>query len=224
MTAPRASERHAREPLGPSAGLRDLLAVYSGASIAFKAFLAHRWWHAHLSDLERCVRPAGTILDLGCGHGIFTNLMGLRGPARRILAFELDQQKAAFARGRLSNVTVEDRDIVGSELPRADVVTLTDVLHHLDSLDEQAAILAAAGRALPPGGQLIVKEVTKSRPVRYRLTLLLDMIAFPRERFFFRRHEELAALIEASGFTTEFKPLWAWTPYGSYVHVCTKRG
>ena len=31
---------------------------------------------------------SGTILDLGCGHGIFANLMGLRGPGRTILALE----------------------------------------------------------------------------------------------------------------------------------------
>jgi 2-polyprenyl-3-methyl-5-hydroxy-6-metoxy-1,4-benzoquinol methylase len=224
MTTSRASGRQVRDPIGPTAGLHDLLALYADAPLAFRVFLAHRWWHAHLSDLERFVRPTGTILDLGCGHGIFTNLMGLRGPERRILALERDPHKAAFARGRVSNITVEDRDIMRSEFPRVDVVTITDVLHHLGSFEEQEAILDAVGRILPVGGQLIVKEITKSRPVRYRMTWILDRIAFPRDTFYFRRHEELAALLEARGFTSEFRPLWARTPYGSYVHVCTKRG
>jgi SAM-dependent methyltransferase len=210
-------------PIGPKAGLRDLLAVYADTSVAFRAFLVHRWWHAHISDLERCVRTSGTVLDLGCGHGIFTNLMGLRSPQRRVLALERNPARAAFARGRVANVTVEDRDIMDAELPPVDVVTMTDVLHHLRSFDEQEAILDAASRILAPGGQLIVKEITKSRPVRYRLTYILDMLAFPGEKFFFRRHEQFAAALDARGFTTEFKPLWKWTPYGSYALVATKR-
>jgi len=223
MTSGPRAGRRPREPIGPQAGLRELLAVYGDASLTFRIFLTHRWWHAHLSDLERCVRPEGTILDLGCGHGIFTNLMALRGPERRILALERDPRKAAFAGGRVSNVTVDNRDVMQSDLPPVDVVTITDVLHHLSSFAEQEAILDAIHKALPTGGQLVVKEITKSRPVRYRMTLLLDRIAFPRDTFYFRRHEELAALLDAKGFTPVFKELWSGTPYGSYAHLCTKR-
>ncbi len=223
MRRAKVATRRPCDPIGPTAGLRDLLAVYADASVAFRTFLVHRWWHAHLSDLERCVRTSGTILDLGCGHGIFTNLMALRSPTRTILALERNPVKAAFARGRVANVTVENRDITDADLPEVDVVTMTDVLHHLRSFDEQDKALDAATRILAPGGQLIVKEITKSRPVRYRLTLILDMLAFPGERFFFRRHEQFAAALDSRGFTAEFKPLWKWTPYGSYALVGTKR-
>jgi hypothetical protein len=52
---------------------------------------------------------------------------------------------------------------------------------------------------------------------------ILDTIAFPHDRFFFRRHEELAELLDSAGCTAEFGPFWQWTPYGSYVHVCAKK-
>jgi 2-polyprenyl-6-hydroxyphenyl methylase/3-demethylubiquinone-9 3-methyltransferase len=223
MSASGAITRAPRNPIGPNAGLRDLLDVYADTCLPFKAFLAHRWWHAHLSDLERCVRPRGTILDLGCGHGIFTNLMALRAPERQILALEKDPRKAAFARGRVVNVAVAERDILSADFPGVDVVTITDVLHHLRSFKEQEEILDAVRRILPPGGQLVVKEISKSRPIRYRFTYLLDTLAFPGEKFFFRHHEDFGTLLEAKGFTVEFKPLWKGTPTSSYVHVCTKR-
>jgi SAM-dependent methyltransferase len=210
-------------PLGPEAGLRDLLALYRDESLAFKAFLAHRWWHASMPAVEQCVPREGEILDLGCGHGIFANLMGLRGPKRRVLALEKNPDKAAIARGRVTNVDVVDRDILHEEFPNVDAVTLIDVLHHLDSYEEQVTILDAVCRVLPVGGQLVLKEVTRSRPVRYRLTYALDRMAYPRDTFYFRRHEEFLRMLEQRHFSLDFRPLWAHVPYAHYVVVATKR-
>ena len=214
--------RAPRPPIGPSAGLRDLVALYSDASLGLRAFLAHRWWHASMPAVERLVPDAGTILDLGCGHGIFANLMGLRGPGRTILALERNAAKAALARGRVTNVRVEDRDVSRSDLPPVDSVTLIDVLHHLDSFEEQAPLLDAVHRILPPGGTLVLKEVTTSRPIRYRLTRVLDRLSYPRDRFFFRPHEEFREMLEARGFTVAFHPLWARVPYAHYAFVARK--
>jgi SAM-dependent methyltransferase len=220
VTAPRPAPR---APMGPGAGLKDLLALYPDASLGFKVFLAHRWWHASMPAVEACVLREGTILDLGCGHGIFANLMGLRAQGRRILALEKNAEKAALARGRVANVIVEDRDILDEGFPTVDAVTLIDVLHHLSSYDEQAVILDAVHRVLVPGGQLVLKEVTRSRPVRYRLTYVLDRMAYPRDTFYFRRHEEFLGMLEERGFATDFRPLWTHVPYAEYVVVATKR-
>lgn len=214
--------RAPRPPIGPSAGLRDLVALYSDASLGLRAFLVHRWWHASMPAVERLVPESGTVLDLGCGHGIFANLMGLRGPARTILALERNAAKAALARDRVTNVRVEDRDVSKADLPPVDVVTLIDVLHHLDSFDDQGPLLDAVQRILPPGGTLVLKEVTTSRPVRYRLTRILDRLSYPRDRFYFRPHEEFQAMLEARGFAVAFHPLWARVPYAHYAFVATK--
>jgi SAM-dependent methyltransferase len=211
-----------RPPIGPSAGLRDLLALYADASLGFRAFLAHRWWHASMPAVERLVPTEGTVLDLGCGQGIFANLMGLRGPGRAILALERNAEKAALARDRVTNVRVEDRDVSRSDLPPVDVATLIDVLHHLSSFEDQGPLLDTVHRILPPGGTLVLKEVTTSRPVRYRLTRVLDRLSYPRDRFYFRPHEELRAMLEARGFAVAFHPLWAHVPYAHYAFVATK--
>ena len=218
MTAGRA----ARAPIGPAAGLGDLLGLYADASWAFRAFLAHRWWHASMSAVERLVPAAGSILDLGCGQGIFANLMGLRGPDRQILALERNAKKAALARDRVTNVRVEDRDVSRAALPPVDTVTLIDVLHHLDSFEEQAPLLDAVRGILPVGGTLVLKEVTTSRAIRYRLTRVLDRLSYPRDRFYFRPHEEFRAMLEARGFTVSFHPLWTHVPYAHYAFVARR--
>ena len=101
-------------------------------------------------------------------------------------------------------------------------MTLIDVLHHLDSFAEQGPLLDAVHRILPPGGTLVLKEVTTSRPVRYRLTRVLDRLSYPRDRFYFRPHEEFRAMLEARGFTVAFHPLWARVPYAHYAFVATE--
>lgn len=217
------SARTPRAPAGPAAGLGDLLSLYADASLPMKVFLIHRWWHASLSRLERLVVREGTVLDLGCGHGVFANLMGLRAPERTVLALEKNPEKAALARGRVTNVRVEDRDIASDILPHVDAITLIDVLHHLRSFAEQEELLDTVARVLPPGGQLILKEVSTALPARFRLTLLLDRIAYRGETFFFRHHDDFRRLLEERGFDAEFLPFWKGIPYSEYVFVARKR-
>lgn len=217
------SARPPRPPIGPAAGLRDLLSLYADASLPMKAFLIHRYWHASLSRLERLVVREGTVLELGCGHGVFANLMGLREPGRTVLALERNPEKAALARGRVTNVRVEDRDIATDPLPPVEAITLIDVLHHLRSFAEQEELLDTITRVLPPGGQLVLKEVSTALPVRFRVTLLLDRIAYPGETFFFRHHEDFRRLLDERGFDTDFLPFWKGIPYSEYVLVAKKR-
>ena len=216
-------ERPPCPPIGPRAGLGNLLALYADATLPMKAFLVHRYWHASLSRLERLVVRKGTVLDLGCGHGVFANLMGLREPGRAVLALEKNPEKAALARGRVTNVRVEDRDIASDTLPPVDAITLIDVLHHLQSFAEQEELLDAVARVLAPGGQFVLKEVTTALPARFRLTVLLDRIAYPGESFYFRHHDDFRRLLDDRGFDTEFVPFWKGIPYSEYVFVARKR-
>jgi SAM-dependent methyltransferase len=214
--------RTPRDPIGPGAGLRDLLTLYADTSPAFRLFLAHRWWHASLSAVERLVPREGVVLDLGCGHGIAANLFGLRAPGRRVVAIERNPDKAALARGRLGNVQVIEHDLLDAALPAARTVTIVDVLHHLESIEAQERVLDTVSALLPVGGTLVLKEVTRSRPLRFRATLVLDKLAYPGERFFFRRHEELAAMLEERGFAVEVVPLWRRVPYAHVALVGRK--
>ncbi|MEW6337631.1 MAG: class I SAM-dependent methyltransferase [Acidobacteriota bacterium] len=216
------TRRAPRDPIGPGAGLRDLLAVYADTTPAFRLFLAHRWWHASLSEVERLVPREGVVLDLGCGHGIAANLFGLRAPGRRVVAIERNPDKAALARGRVANVEVIEHDVLDTALPEARTVTIVDVLHHLESREAQERILDAVGALLPPGGTLVLKEVTRSRPLRFRATLVLDRLAYPGERFHFRRHEEFVAMLEERGFAVEVVPLWRRVPYAHVALVGRK--
>lgn len=217
------SRRGPQAPSGESAGLGALLQLYRDCSLGFRLFLVHRWWHARLPEVERLVPPSGLVLDLGCGHGVVANLMGLRSPARQVIGLERDTRKATVGRGRLTNVEIREGDVLDGDLPTAHVITICDVLHHLESHEAQHRLLDRAAGCLADGGVLVVKEVTRSRPWRYRATLVLDRIAYPRDRFYFLRHEELMGMLEARGFAVQMVPLWSRVPYAHYALVCHAR-
>jgi SAM-dependent methyltransferase len=213
----------ARAPKGPSAGLRDLIEVYGDTSLAFRAFLAHRWWHASMSAVERAVPATGTVLDLGCGDGIFANLVGLRGPGRRVIGLEKNERKAVRGRGRIANVEISARDITETSFPTFDAVTIIDVLHHLDSYAEQETLLDVVTDVLPSGGTLVLKDVSRAWWLKWRATTVLDHIAYPGDTFYFRHHDEFRDLLERRGFDVEFVDLSRRVPYAHMMFVARKR-
>ena len=114
------------------------------------------------------VKAGDRVIDVGCGHGAMTEWLAQRvGEQGKVYAVDSSQAQLDVARARLARYShvelicahVEDPAL--SELA-ADCVYSRFVLMHL--ADPRAAI-AAMGRMLAPGGQLIteVGDVTAQR-------------------------------------------------------------
>lgn len=131
------------------------------------------------------VRKEHRLLDVGCGPGGFTavlaelsgNVTGLdvseawvESAQRTFREHALDGARAVLGTGE--RMPFEDASF--------DVVTLIDVLHHLD---HPRAVLAEARRVLAPGGRLLVFEPNKLNP------LLTFLCFFDRNEWGFLRTE-----------------------------------
>ena len=96
--------------------------------------------------------PSGSLLDVGCGHGLLLDEARRRG--YQVEGLELSEHAAAHARGRLRlqvhALTLSDL-VADPEPPRYAVIVLADVLEHLD--DPVTAVEHCA-RLLDPGGVL----------------------------------------------------------------------
>ena len=111
----------------------------------------------HLRFVERALRESeqsGPVLDVGCGGGLFLQMLAERGRARVVgLDFSLDAAKAAWWRAGVPAIcgTLSQAPLAPGTCA---AVTMFHVLEHLY---DPASYLDAARRLLRPDGRLVVQ-------------------------------------------------------------------
>ena len=117
----------------------------------------------HIAALEMVQK--GPVLDVGCGDGLFLELLKKKG----IRGVGLDKSEVAVSRVRAKGLEAEQLDFVLRPLPFPDnsfeVVVMLDVLEHLQ---EPAQLLSEAMRV----GRSIVLSVPNFNALPFRIEVL----------------------------------------------------
>ncbi len=201
-----------------------------------KAPLVARWaMHARafLSDLaviEQYVPRHGFIVDMGCGHGLFANLLVEASSQRRALGTDIDERKIAVARSTVDgreSLRFEVADMVTVPPPRCDAVTIVDVLYLLDPADQER-VLRNAAAALVEGAALIVKAQESRVDPRYALTYAQEVVAVglgitrrAGSRLSFPSRESALAMFERAGFRTDVVEMHG-RPYTDVLYLARR--
>lgn len=146
----------------------DVFDLYAGEPLRVRAHVRVRWRTCPFPAVAAHVPEAGRILDLGCGHGVFSAYLALQSDRRQVLGTDVARDKiraaraaagAAAARGR-TNLAFALADADVESLPEGpwEAIVVLDVLYLLEP-ERQELLLARCARALAPGGLLLVKEV-----------------------------------------------------------------
>ncbi|MEE4462539.1 bifunctional 2-polyprenyl-6-hydroxyphenol methylase/3-demethylubiquinol 3-O-methyltransferase UbiG [Azotobacter chroococcum] len=216
------------------------------AEIAKFEALAHRWWDREsefkplheinplrVNWIEEHVRLAGKkVLDVGCGGGILSEAMALRGAT--VTAIDMGEAPLAVARLHQleSGVEVDYRqstvEALAAEMPgQFDVVTCLEMLEHVP---DPASVIHACHTLVKPGGQVFLSTINRN-PKAYLLAIvgaeyLLKLL--PRGTHDFKkfiRPSELGAWCRASGLAVEdivgltYNPLTRHYKLGTDVDV-----
>ena len=103
-----------------------------------------------------------TVGDVGGALGLLSCLVGKRHPHLRFTSFDLPVVMPhaignITKMGMADRVTVVGGDFFADDLPKADVVTMGNILHDWN-LERKKVLIAKAYAALPPGGAFIAVE------------------------------------------------------------------
>jgi 2-polyprenyl-3-methyl-5-hydroxy-6-metoxy-1,4-benzoquinol methylase len=209
---------------------KKIFELYGNASFITRAYLRIKLRICPLIALETYFPQEGTIIDLGCGNGLFSNILSLGSPERQIIGLDLDEKKIEVANEtkiQRAQITYQIGNVVEAEYPRGDVFTLVDVLY-LIPYDKQEIILQKCYRSLPPGGNLIIKEMDKKPRWKYvwnllQETLAVKLIGFTLgERFYFRSQKDYADILQGIGFSVKSVPMHSGYWYPHIAYICTK--
>ena len=140
--------------------------------------LAHRWWDPHsefkplhqinplrLAWIDSLANiPGKRVLDIGCGGGILSESMAVKGAT--VTGIDLSNKALAVARLHLleSGNTVEYREISAEQLagesPASyDVVSCMEMLEHVPN---PASTIAACAALVKPGGHAYFSTINRN--------------------------------------------------------------
>lgn len=149
--------------------------------------LAHKWWDKtsefkplhdinplRLNYIDKAVSLDGkTVLDVGCGGGILSESMALKGA--QVTGIDLGEKalKVAQLHSLESGVAVNYRLVSVEELAaeqpeRFDVVTCLEMLEHVP---EPASVVHACARLVKPGGHVFFSTINRN-PKSYLLAVI----------------------------------------------------
>lgn len=115
-----------------------------------------RTYHAWLfSHMIRLVRPAGRVLDAGCGNG----LLGEYLKDCEVWGIDISKEMIRLARERLFDARVGDVENLPYEDDFFDTVFARAILHHLEEPERGVSELT---RVLKPNGRMILMDTRET--------------------------------------------------------------
>jgi 2-polyprenyl-3-methyl-5-hydroxy-6-metoxy-1,4-benzoquinol methylase len=201
-------------------------ALYTDGSWLKRTLQTHRPRICPFEVLISAVPEGASVLDAGCGSGLFLGLLARAGRITKGFGFDAsavtivfaNQMKARHPQGALLDFVHHD---AGQPWPEGDfdVVSVIDLLHHVPR-PQQKAVIHEAAKRVKPGGILLYKDmVTHPRWLAW-VAVLHDLI-FARQWVSIRPYPSIKSWIVAAGLVerqhTRITMYWYGHEMGVFV-------
>jgi SAM-dependent methyltransferase len=209
---------------------RAALRLYRSAPAAVRAHVHVRWWSAPFEPVAAALPESGRILEIGCGHGLFSAYAALSAPGRVVVGVDIDPDKITHAQDAARGAPIVRGDAHRSSTPGDrrlsfavaesgavppgpwDAVVVVDMLYLLPAA-EQRRLLTEAVAALAPDGTLVVKEMGAEPRWKVRWNTLQETLSVKVLRitagssFDFVPPDQMAGWLHELGMTTTMRRL-----------------
>lgn len=219
-------------PAADSPG-RRVLSLYAGAPVSARAHVRVRWATCPFRAVASETPAAGSVLEVGCGHGLLSLYLALTSPARVVHGVDVDGGKLEAARGAAARggLACTFGPMVGDNLPdgRWDAIAIVDVLYLLDAAD-QVGLLRSCSAALGAGGVLVVKEMAPAPRWKAAWNAAQETAAVrilgitAGKELTFLPPAELVAAMSAGGLSVRDRPLHRGYPHPHHLLVGRRPG
>lgn len=121
------------------------------------------------SVFEKHVPKKGKIIDIGCGYGFLSLMLGFTGKEREITGIDYDEEKIAIASNCISkNIRTQfiQADVTEYAFEQADAFVINDVLHYLEP-DQQKALITTCAKQLNKNGVMIIRDADADKKKRH---------------------------------------------------------
>ncbi|WHZ25493.1 MAG: hypothetical protein OJF51_000288 [Nitrospira sp.] len=173
-------------------GTRDVLSdakmLFSSGPFLSRMIQQLRPYICPFHELLAVVPRNSSVLDVGCGSGIFLGLLMKRVGLRSAFGFDYSESAIELARLMLKNMPAEMTKNIDFELRNAnqswpegdfDVVSMIDVMHHVNPTAQREVFLEAVDH-VNPGGLLLYKDMA-DRPLVFALANRLHDLIMARQ-------------------------------------------
>lgn len=208
--------------------MKNLCKRHRDGRLATRMRLRGRLLLCDMDLIERHVPRAGTVVDIGCGPGFFSQLLALRSPEREVLGLDIDEGVIRHARetgAGLDNLEFVAADAFEYNYPPCDAITILDITYLLPK-ELQCRLLDICRQNLKPGGRLVWKTQDTWPRWKYAFmygqevaTSLMGMTPSRQRSFFYMSRSEALAAMEAAGFNAEVVEMPTRLPYADVLYI-----
>ena len=152
--------------------------IYKGAVLEWYIRIKLRLENNYRLFLERVPRT-GSVVDLGCGYGNVSMMLGFISKYRTITGVDYDEDKIAMASNSPTkpvNVNFVCSDVLDYSFVPTDTFLLSDVLHYLPE-EKQTALLRKCIENLNAGGSVLIRDANADLASRHRGTKLTEFFS-----------------------------------------------
>lgn len=180
-----------------------------------------RFWTSSFTQIEQFVPKVGKILDLGCGYGIFGNYLALSSEKRIIIGVDTDAGKIKFANKGVPNSSFLIGDATKMKIDSFKAIAILDVMHHLNSYEDQENLIKNCEKMLIRNGVLVISDVDSNPFWKLILARLTDFIMYKGAPVYYRYKKDMIKMLKKYFKNVKARKLKN-NPFPHIVYICQK--